>query len=119
MKSNTRKKIYSIINNGISDKGFEKELKKIVEKELKNFSIDLNKKIEKQSKDFKDEMSEIVSTYQRYVDELVEHYAKSVKFEFDFQPNIKIKRNINIGNVLMALLGDIIGIISTALNIVK
>ena len=92
------------------------ELKKIVEKELKNFSIDLNKKIEKQSKDFKDEMSEIVSTYQRYVDELVEHYAKSVKFEFDFQPNIKIKRNINIGNVLMALLGDIIGIISTALN---
>lgn len=116
LKSNTRKKIYSIINNGISDKGFEKELKKIVEKELKNFSIDLNKKIEKQSKDFKDEMSEIVSTYQRYVDELVEHYAKSVKFEFDFQPNIKIKRNINIGNVLMALLGDIIGIISTALN---
>ena len=37
LKSNTRKKIYSIINNGISDKGFEKELKKIVEKELKNF----------------------------------------------------------------------------------
>ena len=32
-------------------------------------------------------MSEIVSTYQRYVDELVEHYAK-FKFELTFQPNI-------------------------------
>ena len=40
----------------------------------------------------------------------------SVKFEFDFQPNIKIKKNINIGNVLMVLVGDIIGIISTVLN---
>lgn len=113
LKNNIRKQIYDAIDNGINDKGFEKELKNLIEKELNNFSVELIKRFDRQGKVFTDEISSIASIYQRYVNELVEQHVKSVKFDFDFQPTIDIKKNINIGNTLLSLVGDIIGILTT------
>lgn len=116
LKNKVRKKIYEDIDNNIENGVFEKKFKKRIEDEVIVYSENLNKIIDQRGKEFASEVSGTVATYQRYIEELVDKYANSIKFDFDFNPQINIKMNINIRTTVFGLVGDIVGLVMMGVN---
>lgn len=116
LKNNIRKNIYDDIgpnkekNKGISDEDFKNKLEQYIKDEIDTFTDQLNKEIDKKSKEFETEVLEIVSTYQRYVDQLVEQHINSVKLDFEFEPNININKNKTVKGLIGGLVIDVIGL---------
>lgn len=115
-KNKLRQKIYSDIEKGVSNKEFSSLLKNRIEAGILDFIDNLNSLIGKSGQEFENDISNIVKTYQKYVEELVNKYSKSVHFDFNFNPKVKIKANIDIGATVTELVSGIIGIIFTIIN---
>lgn len=116
LKNSVRKKIYEDIDKEISNEEFEKKMKIRVEEGIVEYANSLNEKIDRSSKEFTSSVVDILSTYQRYVNELVDKYANSINFTFDFKPQINIKKNINIKAIAIDTIANVISIVYGILN---
>lgn len=100
VKNNIRKKIYSDIDNGLDNKQFNNILKKTVENGIKEFVKNMDSKIMQSGKEFENAIADVVYTYQRYVKELVDKFSNSVRYDFEFNPEVKFKMNIDVASIL-------------------
>ncbi|WP_187169500.1 hypothetical protein [Enterococcus faecium] len=116
LKNSVRKKIYEDIDKEISNEEFEKKMKIRVEEGIVEYANSLNEKIDRSGKEFTSSVVDILSTYQRYVNELVDKYANSINFTFDFKPQINIKKNINIKAIAIDTIANVISIVYGILN---
>ncbi|MBE1555999.1 hypothetical protein [Sporosarcina limicola] len=116
-KSRLREKVYSDIDDKIKTEEFTEKLKVGTEEETKKLVESFHKEVNKINKEFQTDISEIVKKYERYVDELVESYSDTVDFNFEFNPEINIKSNVNKVGAVTSIIGDIIGVVFLAINI--
>ena len=97
-------------------KNLKKKMKIRVEEGIVEYANSLNEKIDRSGKEFTSSVVDILSTYQRYVNELVDKYANSINFTFDFKPQINIKKNINIKAIAIDTIANVISIVYRILN---
>lgn len=117
LKMSIRKRIYEDIAKEISDEEFEEKLNLRVKEEITNYTNNLTNKMDRNGKEFTSGVVDIVSTYQRYVEELVSKYVNLINVDFDFKLQIDIKKNIDIKETVITVIGNVINLVFGILNI--
>lgn len=116
LKNNIRNNIYKDIDTGINDEIFEKKLEKRVEEGILDYTNNLKNRIDSSGKEFNLEVADIVDTHQRYSSELIDKYSNLANFQFNFQPQLNIKKNGDVKKNVLGLTFDLIGIVTTVIN---
>lgn len=102
-----RKEIYDYIDSDIKDNEFEYKLKSVIKSGQDKLISELPNSLEVEFKKFQDEISEIISNFQRRADATMEEF-KTIRLDgnhMPFQLNINLDNGVNEMGVAGSLVG--------------
>ena len=112
-----RKEIYAYIDSDIKDNEFERKLKLLIKSGQDELISKLPNSLDAEVKKFQDEISEVISNFQRRADAIMEKF-NTIRLDGNpvpFQLNINIDSGINGWGVAGSLVGAASGIYMTVM----